>query len=421
MDRYAREVEDFSFVPLDPSTDKTDHRLRLTIGVNGWLTAADDITRPWRALPRSTEVFALRYELAALLSLGTSLTEFATSYAWGTARNELLRRTVLASVWGALWPAALLSGAASAVDNPFAHALNRSARAGKILADALANHVQGERPVTLVGFSLGASVVCTCLEELARRRVFGVVETVVLVGAPAGAGPDYWAALSTVVSGRIFNVFSDRDAMLGLLYRAHGLKVGVAGLQSISGVPRVENLDLSHEVSGHLRYPDLLPNILTRCGFPNVVGGQEPIVKDVETEADPKQSELTAEPSLIDLDIPGPDTKKAPAQNVVQNVQNVDVQAQNTQNTQNAYERPPPLPTRRPRNAQPVRSISSPAVSNPILGIGNMSIHDPHDPHDLNPRPGQLQRIQSSFDYTHVAYDHESDDEHTGIKMVDND
>lgn len=70
MDAYAKEVEDFAFLPLkgskhqDPKPE--DRRLRVTIGISGWLTQKEDIITPWRALGHESEVFALRWELEAL-------------------------------------------------------------------------------------------------------------------------------------------------------------------------------------------------------------------------------------------------------------------------------------------------------------------------------------------------------------------
>ena len=70
MDAYAKEVDDFAFLPLkgskhqDPKPE--DRRLRVTIGISGWLTQKEDIITPWRAMGHQTEVFALRWELEAL-------------------------------------------------------------------------------------------------------------------------------------------------------------------------------------------------------------------------------------------------------------------------------------------------------------------------------------------------------------------
>ncbi|KAK7962652.1 uncharacterized protein PG986_003477 [Apiospora aurea] len=272
VDQYAKEVEDFRFLPLKAEWgDKwkkdspDDRRLRVTIGVNGWLKEAADVTKPWRALGDESEVFALRYEMDSLLSLGSELTELASSYAWGAIKTEILKRTVLVSLWSALWPAYLV-GMATNIDNPFSLARNRSEKAGKVLADALINKVQGERPVTLIA---------------GREKAFGLVESVVLVAAPVPSNPGHWQMMRTVVSGKLFNVYSENDYILAFLYRATSAQLGIAGLQAISEeVEGVENLDLSAEVTGHLRYPDLMPKILTRCGFPNVKDGQAAIEKE---------------------------------------------------------------------------------------------------------------------------------------------
>ncbi|KAH6900236.1 hypothetical protein B0T10DRAFT_554773 [Thelonectria olida] len=290
MDEYAKEVEDFRFIPLKEEWGKqyqseaqrqqaeSEHRLRVTIGINGWLNTQDDITRPWRVLNDDSEVFALRYELKSLMALGSALQDLMKSWAWNTIKLEVLKRTVLATLLAALWPVQLLA-AASNVDNPFNRAHNRSRKAGQILADALINKVQGERPVTLVGYSLGATAIHACLQSLAQRRAFGLIDTVVIIGAPAPSSPAHWRTLRTVVSGKIFNVYSENDMVLGFLYRAHSLAYGVAGLQAVKDVEGIENLDLSESVSGHLRYPDLVGEILRKCGFLGVKAGSE-IEKD---------------------------------------------------------------------------------------------------------------------------------------------
>ncbi|KAI0465715.1 DUF726-domain-containing protein [Xylaria cf. heliscus] len=280
-DRYAREVEDFKFLPLGADAEEA-RRLRVTIGVNGWLETSDDVVRPWRALGPGTEAFALRYEMRSLLALGTQLRALVGSAAWGLVRAELLKRTVLATVQGALWPVLLLSSA-SGLDNPFTLARNRSDKAGRVLADALANRVQGERAVTLVGYSLGARVVYSCLRALAERGCFGVVDTVVLIGAPVPSSPEHWGIMRSVVAGKLFNVHSENDYILGFLYRGTSLQLGIAGLQAVGGnIEGVVDLDLSEEVHGHLRYPRLIPQILHRCGFLGVRGGDAVIEKDVE-------------------------------------------------------------------------------------------------------------------------------------------
>ncbi|KAI3547970.1 YSIRK family gram-positive signal peptide [Colletotrichum abscissum] len=323
MDTYAKEVEDFRFLPLkdewgqdykraDPD-GKQGARLRVTIGINGWLNDEGDVTKPWRSLGDESEVFALRYEMKSLLALGAELEGLVSSYAWNYVKIEILKRTVLASLWAALWPAYLIS-AASKIDNPFNLARNRSDKAGRVLADALIAKVQGERPVTLVGYSLGARVIYSCLRSLAERQAFGLVDTVVLIGAPVPSNREHWQVLRSVVSGRIVNVYSETDYILGFLYRTTSLQLGIAGLQEVKDIERVENLNLSAEVSGHLRYPSLIAKILTRCGFPNVKGGEGVIEKDEDLDIKITDEEAGSQMGeLIQLEAqPDPESEPQP-------------------------------------------------------------------------------------------------------------
>lgn len=95
---------------------------------------------------------------------------------------------------------------ATSIDNPFAVARNRSEKAGAVLADALINKAQGERPVTLVGYSLGSRVIYACLKSLAERQAFGLVESVVFIGSPVPSNTDNWRVMRSVVSGKVINV-----------------------------------------------------------------------------------------------------------------------------------------------------------------------------------------------------------------------
>lgn len=93
MDAYAKEVEDFAFLSLTGSKSHElqpeDRRLRITIGVSGWLTQKEDIITPWRALGNQSEVFALRWELEALNKLGNSLEAVVKSAAWSVCSYSI--------------------------------------------------------------------------------------------------------------------------------------------------------------------------------------------------------------------------------------------------------------------------------------------------------------------------------------------
>ena len=367
MDNYAREVEDFAFLPvrdegknIDVDEDSTDgtsisqkvdavsqklannsgsvekgqtataaqskpttqptksqedkegvhdpmhRRLRVTIGVTGWLTSKAEVVYPWRVVGHNSEVFALRWELEALMNLGNSLDAMVGSAAWSYASSEIIQRTIFAELASALWPVSLLQ-IARVVDNPFSVAKARADKAGEVLADALIHKAQGERPVTLIGYSLGARVIYSCLTSLARRRAFGLVESAVLIGAPTPSTTADWRVLRSVVASRLINVFSANDYILGFLYRTSSVQYGVAGLQKIEGIPSVENVDVSQTVDGHLRYRYLTGSILKQIGFEDVelvaVGKEEASYKRMlEDEKKRTYKDATTEESQKVLD-----------------------------------------------------------------------------------------------------------------------
>ncbi|KAL1305149.1 hypothetical protein AAFC00_002073 [Neodothiora populina] len=274
MDQYAKEVDDFAFIPIRThhkprKIEKEYRRLRVAIGISGWLTDKEDVVDPWTVIGPEMEAFALRFELEALMNLGNSLTAMIKSAAWGYAKSEIIKRTVFASLTAGLWPLGLLK-VSRIIDNPFSVAKSRADKAGIVLADALINRAQGERPVTLIGYSLGARVIYTCLKTLADRKAFGLIESVVLLGAPTPSTAADWRLIRSVVSGRVVNVYSTSDYILGFLYRSSSIQYGIAGLQAIPSVAGVQNVDVSDIVTGHTAYRYLTGTILKKIGFEDV-------------------------------------------------------------------------------------------------------------------------------------------------------
>jgi hypothetical protein len=250
----------------DPSK-REQHRLRVCIGVSGWLSSPSDVSKPWEVIDATnTEPFALRFELDAMLRLGNSLNDVLFSYAWDGVAYTIMSRTLLGALYAGLWPLGLIK-AASVLDNPFSVALARADKAGKVLAHALIDGVQGKRPVTLTGYSVGARVIYACLIELAEQHAFGLVESAVLMGAPAPSDSKPWREIRSVVAGRVINVHSSEDYVLGFLYRSTKLQAGIAGLRSVEDVCGIENFDVSKLVSGHDQYRYLVGKIFAKIGF----------------------------------------------------------------------------------------------------------------------------------------------------------
>lgn len=155
------------------------------------------------------------------------------------------------------------------IDNPWSNALDRAKAAGNVLAEVLIQRHLGVRPITLIGFSLGARVIFYALLELARRKAYGVVQDVFLLGATLTASTKSWLETRSVVSGRYVNAYAKNDWVLNYLFRATTGGVGtVAGLRPVEGIPGLENVDVTDKIAGHMSYRAFMPLILDQLGFP---------------------------------------------------------------------------------------------------------------------------------------------------------
>jgi hypothetical protein len=118
--------------------------------------------------------------------------------------------------------------------------------------------------------------------------------------------------MSTVVTGRLINVYSEKDLILAFLYRASAIQFGVAGLEEAQGVKGVENVNVSDLVSGHLRYQYLVGAILEKIGFEDV--DIDEVAKEEETLAlmdeQDKQERKKKDSGSVDLEAEAADMEK---------------------------------------------------------------------------------------------------------------
>uniref|UniRef100_UPI00398EF40C transmembrane and coiled-coil domain-containing protein 4 isoform X1 n=2 Tax=Pristiophorus japonicus TaxID=55135 RepID=UPI00398EF40C len=264
MKKRVGAIEEFEFLPL---TD--GNQLHITIAITGWLCTGKygSFEAPWRSLLQSKEQYCLAWESKYLMELGNALVSLLNGLV-NIVAQEALKYTVLSGIVTALsWPASLLT-VANVIDNPWGVCLSRSAEVGKHLAQVLLSRQQGKRPVTLVGFSLGARVIYFCLQELVQEKDSeGIIEDVVLLGAPVEGGAKYWKPLTKVVAGRIINGYCRGDWLLNFVYRSSSVQLNVAGLQPIAmDDKKMINVDLSSIVNGHLDYMKQMDTILKTIG-----------------------------------------------------------------------------------------------------------------------------------------------------------
>nr|XP_021523986.1 transmembrane and coiled-coil domain-containing protein 4-like isoform X1 [Aotus nancymaae] len=134
----------------------------------------------------------------------------------------------------------------------------------------------------------------------------GIIEDVVLLGAPVEGEAKHWEPFRKVVSGRIINGYCRGDWLLSFVYRTSSVQLRVAGLQPVLLQDRrVENVDLTSVVSGHLDYAKQMDAILKAVGIRTKPGWDEkglslapgclPPEEPPQAAAAPSSSETTHE------------------------------------------------------------------------------------------------------------------------------
>ncbi|XP_027914664.1 transmembrane and coiled-coil domain-containing protein 4-like isoform X2 [Vigna unguiculata] len=252
MARRVGGVDEFEFKVIGENHNQG--LLAVEIMISGFVFEDEDFIRPWEGVNDNLERYALQWESKNLYALSTAIRDWLTSRIAGALMKRGAMLTVLHSLLTALaWPVTLLA-ATEFIDSTWTIAIDRSDKAGKLLAEVLLGGLQGNRPVTLVGYSLGARVIFKCLECLAETKNSAeLVERVVLLGAPIAIRDENWETVRKMVAGRFINAYSSNDWMLGIAFRASLLSQGLAGIQPVD-IPGIQNVNVTDHIEGHSSY-----------------------------------------------------------------------------------------------------------------------------------------------------------------------
>ncbi|KAL3478779.1 hypothetical protein BJX99DRAFT_245335 [Aspergillus californicus] len=273
-------VQTFEYRPLH-----NNKRFNLIVTVSGWMTGnEDDVRLPYSTVdPIMGDIYSVLWEPEMLKSMGETINILATE-ALTQGLQQVLGSTILTALMASLQLPLILTKLSYLIDNPWNVSLARANAAGLILADSLIDHNLGKRPVTLLGYSLGARVIFSCLKELARKGAYGLVQNAYLFGSPVVANKDEYTKARGVVSGRFVNGYSSNDWILGYLFRAtSGGIMRVAGLAPVEGIPGLENHDLTKLVNGHMDYRAAIPRLLKAIGW-EVLSEEFAEIEDADPE-----------------------------------------------------------------------------------------------------------------------------------------
>ncbi|KAJ5278923.1 hypothetical protein N7478_004295 [Penicillium angulare] len=262
--RRTGAVQTFEYRPLH-----NNKKLNLIVTVSGWMTGkVDDVRLPYSTVdPIMGDIYSVLWEPEMLRSMGDTINILATE-ALTQGLQQVLGNTILMALVASLQLPLVLTKLSYLIDNPWNVSLARSHYAGLIMADSLQDRNLGNRPITLLGFSLGAKLIFSCLKELSDKGAHGLIQNVYLFGSPVVANKDDYLKARSVVSGRFVNGYSTNDWILGYLFRAtSGGIMRVSGIAPIEGIPGIENFDLTDLVNGHMDYRAAMPRLLREVGW----------------------------------------------------------------------------------------------------------------------------------------------------------
>lgn len=259
-------IKTFEFIMLNGNISKS---LSVCVCISGEIKTDDDITKPWlEVFPNCyCDLYCLKWENHLLQTLGSLIETMLSQEFAVTASKIWLQYTVASALSFSLtWPLALIKYAAN-LDNAYLLLRERAQQAGRILAEALSDkNTVGQRPVILIGYSMGARVIFYCLKYLHSKKLYNIVSNAIFIGLPATTNIKVWNNIRMVVTNRIVNVYSKNDWLLGFLYRYMEWKISVAGLMPVNA-PFVENYDVSGIITSHLDYKLKLKDIFNLIDF----------------------------------------------------------------------------------------------------------------------------------------------------------
>lgn len=245
------------------------------ICIDGFLTEkSKKSTNEWlKSLSKvypDNEIFYVKWE-------AKRLQDFA-SFASLLGGNEIAKKGLLGLAKSAsktaatkLAPVGIAFQALGLANNPWSVAGVKAYQTGALLADIIA---RTDKEYILVGHSLGARVIYSCLASLKTKDKLFIKDAHLLGGAinnncssdDDGSNSVNWLEIHKSVSGSINNYYSNNDSVLKYLYKVAegvtkfdlGKPIGRHCIKNSS----INNVDVSNHVSGHTKYKEKLHDFL---------------------------------------------------------------------------------------------------------------------------------------------------------------
>lgn len=123
-----------------------------------------------------------------------------------------------------------------------------------------------EQTYILIGHSLGAKVIYSCMKQLSTHNKTHI-QSIHLLGGAIDKSKD-WQKISKAVTDKIYNYYKKDDKVLKYLYKIAQLKQmsleEPIGINEIHGSRKIRNVNVGDIVSNHMGYKGGLKRVLDR-------------------------------------------------------------------------------------------------------------------------------------------------------------
>ncbi|MEZ9885049.1 DUF726 domain-containing protein [Vibrio splendidus] len=266
---YFGEIDGFEIVKIKPGSGTP------ILCIDGFLNeksakSPDSWLQPITQIYPENPIYYIKWESKRLRDLATSFSGVGGKEA---GKNAILKASMSASKAAAkkLAPVGLAIQALGLVSNPWSIASIKAYQTGALLADIIA---RTDEKYILVGHSLGARVIYSCLSALKTIEDKKYIDTVHLLGGAVNnlcsndqkdASKPNWYGVEKAVYGNIYNYFSKKDDVLKYLYRVgEGVKFDFGdpiGRNPVSH-QHFTNIDVTNIVAGHTLYKERILDFL---------------------------------------------------------------------------------------------------------------------------------------------------------------
>ena len=259
---------DITRLPESSTSNKKCH----TIFINGFLQEEDVDFSDWSAELEKLNIHENLYGVTWSSSTNKEMGKLiATTGSWellqGFAGRAAMRGG-LKSASSAVSIGFVANVASTIIGNPWYVSMYRASNTGVLLADII-SRTENQR-FTLVGHSLGARAIYYALKALSSKSNKQYIDDVILLGGAVGNCSNDWEEVLPAVSGKIYNCYSKKDAVLKGPYQI--LSMGASkpiGFYPIeSSHSKIVNIDCSEDVESHMKWKSNYSKIYQKI-YPN--------------------------------------------------------------------------------------------------------------------------------------------------------